>query len=1028
LAYLGYRGYATVMEFHSFRLDTVNQCLWRRRDTGDDERILLRPKAYGVLRYLVDHAGRLVTEAELLEAVWPGIYVQPEAVKSQLHEVRRALGDNPKAPLYIETLPKRGYQFIAPIRGGSTADLATLAKPAHGRLVGRDRSLAELRDCLRMASRGQRQIVFVTGEPGIGKTALVDEVQRAVSMEMPTICIARGQCIEGYGGKEAYYPVLEAVGQLCRGAGAGSLVETLAAQAPTWLVQFPALLKREHREALQQEILGATRERMLREIGMALETIAAEKLLLLVFEDLQWVDHSTVDLLSAIARRRTPARLMLIATYRSVDLALSDHPLKALRQDLLVHQLCREIDLEPLAEADVAEYLTTESSQVSPPEGLAELIYRHTEGNPLFMVAALDHLTQRGFIWRENGSWQLRVLLEEIDLEVPESLRQMIEAQIERLSAEEQRALEAASVAGAAFSARIAAADIDMGPEIFEDLCESLVRRHRIVRSAGSQEFPDGNISQRYEFVHALYREVFYQRQAPGRRTKLHRRIGERLEALFSQQMSEVAPELAHHFEQGSDWPRAVKYLRLAAETAARRYAQPEAAALLDHALALASKLPEAERAESETGILEKLAPIYLLSIDTRALETYEALATRAAHYGLIDVEVRALIEMAFLLSWANSQRALEVLDRAMARSAGQVDSFARTRSRMRCSYLRIWASAWNNEGAAVCGEALSEIRQAGDPFAIAPHLIDYSFLLFMCSEYRESHRIALEGLAVLTEGSKVNPCATVPQVNGSTWAYLDLLFLGEWGEALKEIEGIIAALTKNANDGWAQGLRFWRAWLSVFAMDYAGALGICESATRSLGDSVSPPDQRFYLAMAGTAEVGLGNHERGLEHLSLAIQEMDRQMVMNDWHCRLVVESALTELRLAKGDIVHARAQAERFLQAALATAERTYQAFAWEVNARVAMAESDLARAQDCIAKALSTMEGFEVPLAAWRVHATATELYTLVGNKKSAEHQRELSHATILKLANSLPAEHSLRKTFLSAPSVSKILASR
>jgi ATP/maltotriose-dependent transcriptional regulator MalT len=210
--------------------------------------------------------------------------------------------------------------------------------------------------------------------------------------------------------------------------------------------------------------------------------------------------------------------------------------------------------------------------------------------------------------------------------------------------------------------------------------------------------------------------------------------------------------------------------------------------------------------------------------------------------------------------------------------------------------------------------------------------------------------------------------------------------------------------------------------------MDYAGALGICESATRSLGDSVSPPDQRFYLAMAGTAEVGLGNHERGLEHLSLAIQEMERQMVMNDWHCRLVVESALTELRLAKGDIVHARAQAERFLQAALATAERTYQAFAWEVNARVAMAESDLARAQDCIAKALLTMEGFEVPLAAWRVHATATELYTLVGNKKSAEHQRELSHATILKLANSLPAEHSLRKTFLSAPSVSKILASR
>ena len=147
--------------------------------------------------------------------------------------------------------------------------------------------------------------------------------------------------------------------------------------------------------------------------------------------------------------------------------------------------------------------------------------------------------------------------------------------------------------------------------------------------------------------------------------------------------------------------------------------------------------------------------------------------------------------------------------------------------------------------------------------------------------------------------------------------------------------------------------------------------------------------------------------------------------MVVNDWQCRLVVESGLTELRLAKGDIVLAQAQAERFLRAALATADRTYQALAWEVNARVALAEDNRSRAQECIARALSTMEGFEVPLAAWRVHATATELYILARDKKSAKHHRELSRATILKLAESLPAEDPLRKTFLSAPTVAKIL---
>jgi DNA-binding winged helix-turn-helix (wHTH) protein len=93
-----------MIEFPPFRLDPVNQCLWRRRDNGD-ERVPLAPKTFAVLRYLAEQAGRLVTEEELLTVVWPKAYVQPEAIKSQLHEIRKILGDSPKTPLYIETLP-----------------------------------------------------------------------------------------------------------------------------------------------------------------------------------------------------------------------------------------------------------------------------------------------------------------------------------------------------------------------------------------------------------------------------------------------------------------------------------------------------------------------------------------------------------------------------------------------------------------------------------------------------------------------------------------------------------------------------------------------------------------------------------------------------------------------------------------------------------------------------------------------------------------------------------------------------------
>jgi predicted ATPase len=339
------------------------------------------------------------------------------------------------------------------------------------------RALGELRGYLQLAVRGQRQLVWVTGEPGIGKTALVDASQRQAAMDVQGLRLARGQCIEGYGGKEAYYPMLDALGHWCRGGGGDAVVQTLAAHAPTWLVQFPALVTREHRELLQRELLGATRQRIVREICEALETLTAARPLLLMLEDLQWVDPATVDLLAALARRRGPAKLMLLATSRPMDGTRTDHPLQALTPELLAHQLCHAMALEPLSEADVAAYLTAESSGASLPEGLAGLVYRHSEGNPLFMVAALDHLTQRGLLAREHGRWHLRVPLEAIELGVPERLRQMLEAQIERLSPDEQRLLEGASVAGAVFATHVSAAAIDLTMDDVEDLCEKLGRR-----------------------------------------------------------------------------------------------------------------------------------------------------------------------------------------------------------------------------------------------------------------------------------------------------------------------------------------------------------------------------------------------------------------------------------------------------------------------------------------------------------------------------------------------------------------------
>jgi predicted ATPase len=371
---------------------------------------------------------------------------------------------------------------------------------------------------------------------------------------------------------------------------------------------------------LEREIQGSTRERMLREIAEALESITAQRPLLIVLEDLQWVDHATVDVLSVLARRRSAARLMLVGSSSACDSLPVDHSLTALRSDLLVHRLCREVVLGPISETDVAKFVGFGSPEPNQPSELSKLIHRHCGGNPLFMVATLEHMSGRGLVSRETGGWRLTAPPDRIELGVPDGLRRLIEARIERLSADERKALEAASVAGAAFVARITAAAANLDAEYFEDLCDGLSRRKQIVRLSGVHRFPDGSVSARYEFLHAIYRHVLYGCQTSGRRARLHARIGHLLEDLYGESSGEIAAELAHHFELGLDWAPAATYLQRVADTASSRQVQREATVLSQRATELTCKLRDA-RGALESGILEKFAPTSTPSLGISVLE-----------------------------------------------------------------------------------------------------------------------------------------------------------------------------------------------------------------------------------------------------------------------------------------------------------------------------------------------------------------------------------------------------------------------
>ena len=556
----------------------------------------LRPKSFALLRYLVAHPGRVLSKDELVEAVWPKTAISDGVLTVAINEVRQALGDMAQAPQYLETVHRRGYRWR-----GALPTTAPFPDPAGSRSaapllpplpIGREAEVAQLHEWLAQARRGARQVGFVTGEAGIGKTTVVDAFVAQVARE-PDLWLARGQCIESYGAGEAYLPVLEALGQLCRGPDGARLVAWLTQHAPTWLVQMPALLAADALEAAQHRVLGATRERMLRELTEALDALTTERTLVLVLEDLHWSDAATLDLVGALARRRTPARLLLLATYRPVDVIVRAHPLHTLKLDLTLHRQCAEQPMQLLSAADVAQYLALRFGAGMCPAALAQALHRRTDGHPLFLVMVVDALVQQGLLKEGGGPPAGDEGLAAVEAMVPESLQQMIVQQLARLSAEQQLVLDAASVAGVVFSAAAVAAGVDGPLEAVEELCAGLARQGRFLEADDVEAWPDGTVAGRYRFHHALGQAVVYARLTAPRAMRLHRQIGTCLEAAYGPQARAYATALADHFVRGRDDQRAAVYLRQAGENALRRWAYTEAIAHFTRGLEVLQRWPE---------------------------------------------------------------------------------------------------------------------------------------------------------------------------------------------------------------------------------------------------------------------------------------------------------------------------------------------------------------------------------------------------------------------------------------------------
>jgi adenylate cyclase len=326
---------------------------------------------------------------------------------------------------------------------------------------------------------------------------------------------------------------------------------------------------------------------------------------------------ATLDFLAFQARRRSPARLLIIGTYRPVDVILRQHPLKGMKHELHVHKLCCELALPLLGENAVGEYVARRfgknafraaasrpqkrRAEHRPLVDLARALHRATEGNPLFVENLVDYLLTRGTIHESHGSWRLGAPIPEIAKTVPDDLRELIEKHVEQLSADEQRVLGAASIAGDPFLALPVAEALGDEPASVDDLCARLAARRLFLRREGPHRFPDGTETTCYAFLHTLHQKVLYDRLPASVRRRLHGAIADSEERLLGPLAHQSAAKLALHFSEAGDVQKTVRYLRFAGEGALRRFSNREAMEYFREALDRLEALPDApEKQELE--------------------------------------------------------------------------------------------------------------------------------------------------------------------------------------------------------------------------------------------------------------------------------------------------------------------------------------------------------------------------------------------------------------------------------------------
>ena len=989
--------------------DPENQLL-----TIAGERVQLSPKAFSVLDYLNQHKQKLVTKEDLLSAVWPNVFVTDAVLKVAVGELRKALNDHPKQPTFIETVHRKGYRFIGEMALASdmaTSHIITIASTqtaSNTALFGRDDAIQKIDECWAKTLSGETQILFVNGEAGFGKSSVINHWLNEQMAAHSNNLFTNVACFNQHDSSEPYLPILNALGSLVKNPQHEAMKPLLRQCAPSWLLQMPFLLSELEQEALKKELFGVTKQRMLREFVDFIEAATQYTPLLLCIEDLHWCDNASLDLIMALAQRSSLKKLMLLGSFRTSELRQDTSTLKHTYNQLQLKNLCQTVDLLALNDNQIEECLQQNLPKALHGEVYFELFKRYTEGNPLMLMTAIEHINQ-SFASRSVEIADAALDTHGVDPQLVEDgisggLKQLLSLKIANLNKDDRQLLQAASVSTTQFATESIAAVLKRDVLDIEEACEDQLLHEQWLVPGGSENWPDGSISESYRFWHQLYRQFFYDMLSAARRRHYHLSFATRLLSGHEGKLSDLAPQLAYHFEAGGDLQQAIEFRKLATQQAAQRFAYTEAIQHVTRVIKLS-----ASQTDPSTNLDARKQHCGFLLASGKLPETISGFQELIEASQLADAyqcEIDANLGLADALFWVDRQACLATAKKAVALSEGLADEDLIIHTKGKYAHFRSVIEEYHTDYAFDYEAAFQLAKMSDDTTLKRVHYPRHLYYLIIKSEYHKANELA--------ETTKVLALET-----GDAASYLSceffhawaLFYEGRWGEMLQVMDDSLEFAKKNEHTPWVLHFQLQKAWLLLHVFDYDGANALCQPVYQMINDG---PDNGLYffssiILMHLKARAPEQIHEH--DYVSEVLGRLEANPMAIDWVLRFPLQQALAEHYLANTEWQAARSAAEALQSLGMRSGEQTYQVWAEFYLAQSAIGEQDDKARLIHTEKAKEYLAATELPVVAWRV-------FTL-------ENDQSKAHAAVSGLLQKMASETALYDSFKGSEQVNAIL---